>query len=226
MRTVGVLKSAALATALALAAVPAWATTVIAAQWNMDETFGTTMTDSSGNGNDGTTYNVGTSGSGYIFDGSTSMVVVPDSPTLNPGTSNFSYSVQIQTDRIPPSGTDYDVLRKGLADAIGGEYKIEIINNNGIGEAYCRIKDAAGHIGAIGGTTDVSDGALHTLTCSKLGNRVTLKVDGLALRKKYVSLGSISNTADLMIGARTTTVTDVTNDWYSGTMRSAKVTVG
>lgn len=219
-------KAAAAISAMTLMSAPAAAASTLAALWNMDETFGTTMNDSSGNGNNGTTYDVVTSASGYVFNGTTSKVVVPDSPTLNPGVSNFSYTVQIQTDRVPPSGTDYDVLRKGLAATEGGEYKIEIINSNGIGKAYCVVKDAAGHIGAIAGTTNVADGAVHTLTCSKLANRVSLKVDGLALRKKYVSLGSIFNTAELLIGARTSTDTDTTNDWYTGTVRSASISVG
>src|SRR5689334_10440737 len=130
----------------------------VVAQWNMDNDFGTIMTDSSGNGNDGTLYNVTTSGSGYMFDGTSSKVVVPNSASLTPGTQDFSYTVQLQTDRIPPQGTDYDVLRKGTSIKTGGEYKLEIVYNDGIGKAYCVVKDAEGHIATKRGTTNVADG--------------------------------------------------------------------
>jgi len=118
------------------------AATTVVAQWNMDNTFGTTMEDSSGNANDGTTYNIVTSGGGYIFDGGTSKVVVPDSPSLNPGAQDFSYSVQVQTDTVPPAGKDYDLMRKGVSTTKGGEYKLELINVNGKAKALCVVKDS------------------------------------------------------------------------------------
>lgn len=217
---------AAGAAALNLAAAPAMATSTPVAMWPMDETFGTTMTDTTTNGNNGTTFDIVTSGGGYIFNGVSSKVVVPDSATLNPGTVNFSYSVQVQTDRIPPTGTDYDLMRKGVSTTPGGEYKLEIINSGGIAKAYCLVKDAAGHSAAIAGTTNLADGLVHTLTCSKTPTRLTLQVDALSPRKKYRTLGSFSNIEELVIGARTSTVTDPTGDWYSGTLRSASVSVG
>ncbi|MBV9526823.1 LamG-like jellyroll fold domain-containing protein [Sphingomonas sp.] len=192
----------------------------------MDETFGTTMHDSSGKGNDGTMNNVVTSGGGFVFDGSSSYVIVPNSPTLNPGTSNFSYTVQVQTNVMPASGKDYDLMRKGLSTTSGGEFKVEIEYSGGIGRALCVIKDGGGKSGSVTGTTNVVDGALHTITCTKKSDRVVLKIDSLDARKKYVTLGKISNTAPLLIGARTSTVRDSTNDWYAGTIRSAGLSVG
>ena len=81
------------------------------------------MTDNSGNANDGTTFNIVTSGAGYFFDGATSKAVVPDSPTLNPGSADFSFSVQVQTSIVPDIGKDYDLVRKGNVGTKGGEYK-------------------------------------------------------------------------------------------------------
>lgn len=220
------LRAAAFAAAMNFAAGPATAASTPVADWPMDETFGTTMLDSSGNDNDGPTYDVVTSGAGYVFNGKSSKVVVPHSATLSPGSSNFSFSIQMQTNRIPPSGTDYDLLRKGLSSTSGGEYKLEIINSNGIGKAYCLVKDKTGRSAEVTGTTNVADGKLHTLTCSKTENSVTLKVDDLTARKKSASLGSITNTRELVIGARASTGTGTSNDWYNGTIRSAAVSVG
>jgi hypothetical protein len=219
------LRAAAFAAAINLAAGPANASTAVAA-WPMDETFDTTMADSSGNDNDGATYDVVTSGAGYIFNGKSSKIVVPHNSTLSPGGGDFSFTVQVQTNRVPPSGSDYDLLRKGLSSTSGGEYKLEIINSNGVGKAYCLVKDKTGRSAEVTGTTNVADGELHTLTCTKTSSYVSLKVDDLAARKKSASLGSITNTRELVIGARASSGTGTSNDWYNGTMRSAGVSVG
>jgi hypothetical protein len=192
----------------------------------MDNTFGTTMTDSSGNGNDGTTYNVVTSGAGYIFDGSTSMAVVPDSPTLNPGTRDFSFTVQIQTTIVPASGTDYDILRKGLATSTGGDYKVELIRSSGKAKAFCVIRDANGKQAALTGKTNLADGKLHTITCARSGTKLTLKVDSLStLKKKGIAVRSIDNASSLVIGAKSAEGGGVENDWYPGLIRSASVAI-
>jgi len=221
IRITTVLLEGLAASSLASAAM---ATTV--AQWQMDNTFGTTMEDYSGNGNNGTMYNVVTSGGGYIFDGATSKVVVPNSASLNPGTNNFSFTVQIQTDRVPPPGTDYDLLRKGTSIKTGGEYKAEIVENRGMGKAFCAVKDAAGNVASIRGVTNVADNNLHTITCTKTSTGLTIQVDSLAPRTRSASLtGSINTPKALTIGVKTPTITGVEGDWYSGTFRSATISV-
>lgn len=204
------------------------AATTVVAQWNMDNDFGTTMTDSSGNGNDGTTYNVVTSGSGYIFDGGTSKVVVPDSPTLNPGAADFSFSVDVQFDDIPPKGRDYDLLRKGLRSEVGGDYKIEIVYGLGLAKAQCQVIDSLGHQAALRGTTNLADNQHHTITCKKTATGITMIVDGGRARKKAATLGTISNTAPVTIGVREPSSPEndlKLGDWYKGLMRSATISV-
>ena len=61
------------------------------AHWGLDETSGTTAFDSSGNDNDGTAFNVTQDGSGYVFNGVDSRVIVPSSGILNPGSADFSF---------------------------------------------------------------------------------------------------------------------------------------
>jgi hypothetical protein len=216
------------AAAITLGAGPAAAASTLVASWQMNETSGTTMVDSSGNGNDGTTYNVTRLGSGgYSFNGTTSKVVVPNSSSLNPGASNFSYSVQVQTSRVPPSGTDYDLIRKGVSSTAGGEYKLEIVNSNNIGKAFCLVKDDTKVTASVKGTTNVADGGLHTLTCNKTSTGVTLVVDGKSWTKTIsAGLGAVMSTAKLTVGVKTSTVTGVGGDFYSGVMRSASVSVG
>jgi hypothetical protein len=228
-------RTAVVVGALALAApglgtASAFAGSAAAAIWLMDETSGTKMTDSSGNGNNGTTYNVKMTGvSGYKFDpASRSKVVVPNSATLNPGAISFSYSLKMQSSHVPASGTDYDLLRKGIGTTTGGEYKIEIVYVNGQGRAFCLVKDSRGVGASIRGTTNVTDGRVHTLTCTKTASGLTLKVDALTPRTKTVTggLGSISNTSALVIGAKSPTVTGTAGDWYNGALLEARISIG
>lgn len=224
-------KKAALAAVASNLLFPsAAAATTVVAQWNMDNTFGTTMEDSSGNGNDGTTFNIVTSGGGYIFDGGTSKVVVPDSPSLNPGTRDFSFSVQVQTDTVPPAGTDYDVIRKGVSKTQGGEYKIELINVNGKAKALCVVKDSAGHTKSIrgGGALNLADNVLRTITCKKTATNISVQVASRPVSSKSALLGSVTNDQPLTIGVRlpNSPENDLSEgDWYKGLLRSASISV-
>jgi hypothetical protein len=178
--------------------------------------------DSSGNNNTGTNTNVTGSGGGYIFNGVNSSVVVADSPTLSPGSANFSFGVTLSTS-LPAAGTDYDVLRKGLSSTKGGEYKIEILNVNGVAKAMCLVKDANKNVASIrwspaGG---LSLGSTHTITCSKTSTGVTLQVDGYAPRTKTNpnGIGSVANDGFLFIGTKSATG----GDDFSGTIFDAFV---
>jgi hypothetical protein len=197
----------------------------LVAQWNMAETSGTTMYDSSGSGINGTLYHVSTTGSGYVFNGSTSKVVVPDSPSLNPGSKDFAYTAQVQTAAVPPKDGDYDVIRHGAAATDGGGYRLEIEYSKGIGEAYCSISDSTGHTLSIRGTTNVTDGKTHTLTCSKNANGISLQVDSLAPCTKTGTLGSIGNAKPFLLGVKSETTTSSNGDWYNGTLHGVTVSV-
>jgi hypothetical protein len=211
------------AIAITLGAGPAAAATVFGAQWSMSNP--STMVDTFGSPpNNGTTYNITSSGGGYSFNGSNSKVVVPDSPGLNPGTNDFSYSVQVQTSRVPPSGTDYDLIRKGISSTAGGEYKLEIVYSTTGGKAFCLAKDNAKVSATVKGTTNVTDGQVHTLTCKKTSTGLTVDVDG-ATRTKAASLGSISNSSPLTISAKTPNITGVNGDFYFGTMFRASLSL-
>jgi len=205
------------------------ADTVDVASWLMNETSGSTMFDSSGNANDGTTYHVMMTGdAGFVFaPEQRSKVVVPDSPTLDPGASTFSFGVDLQSDHVPASGTDYDVVRKGIGSTTGGAYKLEIVYAKGQGRAFCLVKDSLGTSATIKGTANVTDGQPHTITCTKTATSLTLRVDALTPRVRTVStgIGPISNASALVIGAKTPTVTGAAGDWYDGTLHDARISV-
>jgi len=69
--------------------------------WRFEDPVGTTMTDSSGQGNDGTLVGkvrrtLGKFGQGIDLDGATGLVQVPHAAALNPGTSNFTLSIWVR----------------------------------------------------------------------------------------------------------------------------------
>jgi hypothetical protein len=198
----------------------------VVAQWNMNETSGTVMHDSSGNGNNGALYNVQMTGSGYVFNGATSKAEVPNSPSFNPGTRDFSYGALVQTSRVPPAGGDYDVLRHGAKSTDGGGYRLEIENSKGIGKAYCSISDSTGFTLSVRGTTNVADGNLHNLTCTKNASVITLQVDSLAPVTRSGTLGSITNAKPFLVGVKAPSTTSPDADWYDGTLHGATVSIG
>ncbi len=175
---------------------PASAAT-IGANWQMNETSGTVMHDSSGNGNDGTLHNVALNGSAYGFNGTSSYVSVPNSASLNPGTLNVRLSATVKINSLPTAGNDYDIVRKGLAGTKGGEYKLEVLAS---GTALCRFEGASGAV-TVQSTAKIAPGAFHTIRCTKAAKQVTLVVDG-ATKQVAAAVGAISNTSALYIAAK------------------------
>jgi Concanavalin A-like lectin/glucanases superfamily len=192
------------ATAVALAAVCVAANQVTAsattfgASWQMNETSGTVMHDSSGNGNNGALHNVKLNGSAYGFNGTSSYVSVPNSASLNPGTTNFRLTAAVKINKIPAANNDYDIVRKGLAGTAGGDYKLEVLAT---GKAFCHMKGSSGGV-SIGAGPALSTGAFHTISCTKTATTVTLVVDGATVGKATVTVGSISNTSGVFVGAK------------------------
>jgi len=191
------------------------------AVWHLDETSGSIAVDSSGNGNDGTAYDVVMDGSGYEFNGDSSVVIVPTSDSLNPGTSDFSFSVTFQSSAPLAAGLDYDLLRKGLTTTKGGEYKVEVLQANGKARALCVVKDSSKKALQIRGTTNLIDGNVHTITCTRTSSGLTMVVDNLAPRTKAGVTGSIANSAPLSLGAKAEGGAEA--DWFDGTLLEASV---
>jgi hypothetical protein len=116
----------------------------------------------------------------------------------------------------PPSDSvgDYDLIRKGLSNTEGGDYKMEIL---GSGKAFCYFRGSSGSESIENGP-NLADGAWHKIQCIKTSSSVSLVVDG----KQYtqsVTVGSISNSAKLAIGAKAEG-----GDWYLGLMDEVSIT--
>jgi hypothetical protein len=184
------------------------------AHWTLSEK-GTpsTATDSSGNNNTGTNKNIKGDGSGYTFNGSSSSVTAADSPSLSPGANNFEFGVTLKT-ALPAAGTDFDVLRKGLSSTVGGEYKIEIVNVNGVAKAMCLVKDANAHVARMqwAPTGGLNLSLQHTILCKKTTTGVTMVLDGTSKTKTVTDgLATVANSGALFLGTKSATGGDPFN---------------
>ena len=207
------------ASALLLSTTPSRAGSV-AALWHMDDA--SVMSDSSGNGNDGTTSAItletpgydGTGGA-YSFDGSSSVVIVPNSDSLNPGSSDVTMVAHAKfTDDPGPTVGDYDLVRKKGKKV---QYKMEIIRG---ARPYC-IFGGDVDKAAISLRRNLADGEWHTITCSKTSSRISIQVDGGRTKAKTVTIGSISNSGSVILGREGST-----GDWFAGQLDEVSILIG
>jgi hypothetical protein len=186
-----------------MASSPTWAALLLKADWQMNETSGLEMIDSSGNNNYGTPIDVVQTGSLYAFNGSTSYVVVPDNNSLDPLEKDITLRAFVLVTDAPMDDDSYDVVRKGLAATPGGDYKMEIYGTSDptVGKLHCLFKGTGGSVRKVA-RPDIVDGRWHTLECIKTRTSVVARVDGRSYTKAG-SAGSISNPSNVLVGAKT-----------------------
>ena len=106
-----------------------------------------------------------------------------------------------------------------------------MIRAAGKARVICLVKDSLRHSATINGggavVKNFADNQLHTITCTKTANSLTIQINSGAPVTKSVSLGSISNTLPLLLGVKTIDAADndPNSDWFNGAMRSATITV-
>jgi hypothetical protein len=208
------------ATSRPTSAVREGANARLAALWHMDETSGTVMNDSAGADN-GTLHStqIGLAGStrmSYGFDGHTSYVSVPSASHLNPGSANIILTIHLKTTSAPKKPpADFDLIRKGTYAPYASEYKIELQHS---GQASCGFEGTAGYSELIAGPR-LNDGKWHRVQCIKAPTAIQLVVDGKTFTQP-ANVGSITNTAPLVIGARPD------GDYYSGDLDEVSIHIG
>jgi hypothetical protein len=200
------------ATLVLLMASPAWAMLLPAADWQMNEIFGQ-MIDESGNNNHGNPTDVVQTGSRYVFNGSTSRVAVPDDDSLDPAARDITLKASVMVPNAAMDDDSYDVVRKGLSGTRGGDYKMEIASDPTVGKLHCLFKGTGGRVNKVA-SRDIVDGNWHTLECIKTSTSVVAKVDGRSFTKTG-SAGSIANSTEVLVGAKTTNPFD---DVFEGSM--------
>ena len=198
-----------------LLAAPSYADVLLTgADWQMNETSGQ-MIDSSGN-NNGDPTDVRQRGSRYVFNGSTSYVVVPDSDSLDPQENDITLRAGVKVTDAPMDDDSYDIVRKGLSSTPGGDYKMEIKRaaDPTVGKLHCLFKGDGGTVDKVA-RRDIVDGNWHTLECIKTSTSVVARVDGKSGSTKAGSAGSISNPTNVLVGAKTA---DPLDDVFDGSM--------
>src|SRR5215207_7266609 len=136
-----VLLSATVIVVLLLLAAPSYADVLLTgADWQMNET--------SGNNNNGDPTDVRQRGSRYVFNGSTSYVLVPDSDSLDPEEKDITLRAGVKVTNTPMDDDSYDIVRKGLAGRPGGDYKMEIKRaaDPTVGKLHCLFKGDGGTV--------------------------------------------------------------------------------
>ena len=203
-------------------ASPAWAVLLKGADWQMDETSGQ-MIDSSGNNNDGTPKDVVRTGSAYVFNGSTSYVLVPDSDSLDPQGQDITLKARVKVTDAPMDDDSYDIVRKGLVTTTGGDYKMEIKRaaDPTVGRLHCLFKGDGGTVDIVA-RRDIVDGNFHTLECIKTSTSVVARIDGEIGGTTAGSAGSISNASNVIVGAKTAAPLD---DVFDGSMAFVSIEI-
>ena len=198
---------------LTAAAWPAAAASTTVLQYVGDEPAGSTVAvDTSGTvpANNGALHEVAVAGSAYSFNGTSSYIQTPASPTVNPDTSDFSYSVSINLPATLVFSHDISLVRRGSAKFSGAYYKMEMIYNSstGVMSLVCAFRDQTGNRGFVSTNANtLNDGLWHTLTCSKTATSVSLNKGGLKTYTRAATLGNLSSTQPLNFGAEQITAT-------------------
>jgi Concanavalin A-like lectin/glucanases superfamily len=169
--------------------------------------------------NDGTLTNVtpgvpgvnGTTGYGFTR----GYVRVPDDASLDPGTGNVTISMSANLSSLPATG-DFDMIRKG--DSPGQQMKVEILRS---GALDCAFRGTSGAKEIASTVLLAPNTGYHSLQCIKTASQVKAVVDG-TVTAVTANIGSISNSADVVIGAHGTG----TYDFYKGSLDDVSMTFG
>jgi len=219
MRSLRVVMAAGAAialTSLALTPPATAATLTTLALWNMNETGGTTLVDSSGHGINGTI------GSEVVKNGSvhTFNFLQPNTPPahpghidtvtsskLNPGTRDFSITI-----RLKWTNSFGNIIQKGQSGTTGGYFKWQAPG----GKVQCLFRGSSGNAG-VGSPTTLNNGQWHVINCTRTATQVTMTVDGVLVATLKHATGSISNTKVLSIAGKSTCdQITVTCDYWVG----------
>jgi hypothetical protein len=195
--------------------VPSAAQAAVISSWSL-----ASNANDSVDGNNGTTTDVKFTGSAAVFNGTTSKISVAYNANLSPGSANVSATVSINTTFKPGTGDfDFDLVRSAGS---GPQYKIELFPHSGKSQAQCYFKGSSNTVTLPGGNS-LSDGAWHTIKCTKTSNKVTLTVDGSVVASKSITIGSINHRSGtpFSIGWKPSGA-----DFYHGSMKGVSVSIG
>jgi hypothetical protein len=208
------LRRAGLVVVAAVAVIAASACEPARPLYHLNEPAGATTVDDANDVVDGRAADVtfgqpGKAGTAARFNGTSSIIRIPNDPSMNPGSGDFSVTASVRFSALPGPST-FDVIRKGV-DGDGGYWKVELFNQSGSARARCLWRDDAGHQTSLVLGAHLQDNAWHTITCALGGEQTRMTVDGTTKTNTPAALGKISNSRGTTIGAKPTG-----GDWYNG----------
>jgi hypothetical protein len=141
----------------------------------------------------------GHEGKAFSFSQRGSWIMVPSSRQLNAEKDNFLVSVWIQVESNPDADETYDIVRKGVAYTVPGEFKLELL---GDGTVRCSAKDDRSQVARVDSRRPLAgDGTWHQIGCARTGDQWSVIVDD-AVKSTTVNLGAITNSVALSIGSK------------------------
>lgn len=162
-------------------------------------------------------------GTAFGFNGTTSYVFVPDKDnSLDPYDADITVTAWVRL--VGPLLDDsYDLVRKGLGNTPGGDWKMEVKNIRrlgAVGKLKCTFRGDPGVEVVKTARPDIIDGQPHELKCIKTAVSVSAVVDGRAYTK-LASAGTIANDREVMVGSKIPG-----DDVYSGDLDEVTVEIG
>ena len=151
-------------------------------------------------------------GSAYHFSG-VGSVIVPNSPVAQVGTRDFIATVQLHLDPLPVcenGACDMNFFQKGgfNDNPAFGQWKVEMSGTH----VHCRIFGDQGEASVwyfgIGQKltqgTPGTPGYWHTITCQRVGDKVTLSVDGKTTKNSVetVATGNVTTPRNVTVGGK------------------------
>jgi len=184
------------------------------AYWKFDEGSGTIAGDSSGNSHNGDLINgpawvEGRFGTALLFDELMEQrILIGNSPDLNLGDSSFSIVLWIKYDNC----IDCDILRKGSSATANDWYKLEVVNNK-ISFDLKTDQIDPNNTAFIQAPFSSNDGDWHHVAGVRDSERgiMSLYIDGAVAAELTDPPGSVSNSANLVIGSKDTEDDDFLN---------------
>ena len=179
--------------------------------------------------NDGDPNGVAVLGGRLVLNGHGRVVVPESTADLDPAAAPFTASVRVNTTVVPSDAIgDFDLVRDGLSTH-KRYWKVELFPNaaNTKAFAFCQMRGYTSGIGFRGTRlkwtgANLANGVNHVIECTKTDTLVTLSVDGVVRVARTISIGSITNTAALAIGAKA----EIWEDMHIGSIDDVVLQVG
>lgn len=189
-------------------------------EWKFDgNTFDTSGT---GNNGDGTTYVDGKIGQALSTDGTDDVVTVPNSPSLNFGTSSFSISLWMKSNQSGTGNAGFGWLvdHRSNNDGVYAGYTI----GDASGTIYARIRDSSGHDVPVISTTNLNDNKFHHIVfvVDRATQTESLYVDDVLQSTALISsVGNINTYVNLHFGGTAYPNTPV--NFFSGVLDQVRI---